>query len=64
MNEFLRSSAAILSPGDGLLRNDHFQMAYVTNDIERACAIFSKRYGSTRVPSVLKASCRKAVTSG
>jgi hypothetical protein len=45
MNEFLRSPAAILSPGDGLLRNDHFQMAYVTNDIERACAIFSKRYG-------------------
>lgn len=34
-----------LAPGQGLFRNDHFQMAYVTNDIERACALFSERYG-------------------
>lgn len=33
------------SPGKGLLRAEHFQVAYVTNDIERACEIFRNRYG-------------------
>lgn len=29
----------------GLLRKDQFQVAYVTNDLERACGLFSQRYG-------------------
>ena len=32
-------------PGDGLLRNDFFQIAYATNDIDRACTLFGERYG-------------------
>jgi hypothetical protein len=28
-----------------LLRNDHFQVAYATNDIDRACAIFRDQFG-------------------
>lgn len=31
--------------GAGLFRNDHFQMAYATTDIERAKALFAERYG-------------------
>ncbi len=31
--------------GAGLFRNDHFQMAYATTDMDRAIAIFSERYG-------------------
>lgn len=32
-------------PRDGLLCGEHVQVAYVTNDIDRACAVFSERYG-------------------
>ena len=32
-------------PGAGLYRNDLFQIAYVTNDIERALNVFADRYG-------------------
>jgi hypothetical protein len=41
---FKRPPAAV-SPGNGLFRNDHVQVAYATNDIERACGVFQKRYG-------------------
>jgi len=34
-----------LSPGDGVLRNDFFQIAYATSDIDRACTLFGERYG-------------------
>ena len=34
-----------VSSGSGLFRNDHFQLAYATNDIERALTLFSDRYG-------------------
>jgi hypothetical protein len=36
---------ATCNPAAGLLRSDHFQMAYATNDIERARALFQDRYG-------------------
>jgi extradiol dioxygenase family protein len=36
---------SILAPGNGLLRNDCFQVAYATNDIERACSVFAQRFG-------------------
>lgn len=33
------------SPRNGLLCGEHVQIAYVTNDLDRACAIFCDRYG-------------------
>lgn len=45
MHEFVRRPRATLSPGSGLLRYDHFQVAYATNDIDRACNLFSERFG-------------------
>jgi hypothetical protein len=45
MSSVVKRPPKTLKPGDGLLRNDHFQLAYVTNDLDRARAIFSERYG-------------------
>jgi hypothetical protein len=45
MIEFMKRPRAVFSPGDGLLRNEHFQICYVTNDIARACYIFRDRFG-------------------
>lgn len=45
MRELLRRPGSAFDPAKGLLRNDHFQMAYATNDIGRARDIFSDRYG-------------------
>ena len=45
MIEFMKRPRAVFSPGDGLLRNEHFQICYVTNDIDRACDIFRDRFG-------------------
>ncbi len=45
MTSLLRRPATTFSPGRGLFRNDHFQIAYAMTDIERACAVFSDRYG-------------------
>jgi hypothetical protein len=33
------------SGGGGALRHDNFQIGYVTNDMERACAVFAERFG-------------------
>ena len=48
MHEFIKRPAATFPPGRGLLRNDHFQVAYATNDIDRACRIFSNQLGIER----------------
>ena len=45
MKHALSRPAPVYAPGAGLLRNDHFQMAYATTDIDRACALFEQRYG-------------------
>lgn len=45
MKQALSRPAPVYAPGAGLLRNDHFQMAYATTDIDRACALFGERYG-------------------
>jgi hypothetical protein len=45
MTETLGRPAAKFGPGAGLFRNDLFQIAYVTNDIERALKVFADRYG-------------------
>lgn len=36
---------SIFDPSKGLLRAEHFQMAYATNDIDRACSVFRERFG-------------------
>lgn len=33
------------APLNGIFRCEYFQTAYVTNDLERACEIFTRRYG-------------------
>jgi hypothetical protein len=45
MTGLVKRPPVVLSPGQGLLRNDQFQMSYVTNDLARAREIFSQRYG-------------------
>jgi hypothetical protein len=45
MTSVVKRPPVILRPGDGLLHNDHCQISYVTNDLDRARAIFSQRYG-------------------
>jgi catechol 2,3-dioxygenase-like lactoylglutathione lyase family enzyme len=45
MNSLVNRPNAILAPGNGLLRNDCFQVAYATNDVERACSVFGQRFG-------------------
>lgn len=34
-----------IAPREGLMRAEHFQVAYVTSDIQRACAVMRERYG-------------------
>jgi hypothetical protein len=43
----LHRPVAVFDPGKSLLHNDHFQIAYVTNDINRAVAVFRHRFGVT-----------------
>jgi len=45
MRTLMKRPAAISDPAAGVLRNDHFQVSYATNDIERARSVFSDRYG-------------------
>ena len=35
----------VYDPGRGLLHNDHFQIGYVTNDVDRAAEVFRTRFG-------------------
>jgi Glyoxalase/Bleomycin resistance protein/Dioxygenase superfamily len=44
----LERPAGTIDPGNGLLLGEHFQVAYVTTDIERACELFSARLGIRR----------------
>ena len=60
MSDVIGRPAAKFGPGAGLYRNDLFQIAYVTNDIERALKVFADRYGvkvlnETNVPGFLQA---------
>jgi hypothetical protein len=45
MESILQRPQAAVAPGAGLLRKDQFQVAYVTNDLDRARKILSERYG-------------------
>lgn len=41
----LQRPVPVYDPAKSLLHNDHFQIAYVTNDIERAAQVFRERFG-------------------
>jgi hypothetical protein len=45
MEYTLKRPAGRIDPGTGLLLAEHFQVAYVTNDIKRACKIFASHLG-------------------
>lgn len=45
MSDVLGRPPTRFGAGEGLYRNDLFQVAYVTNDIERALQVFADRYG-------------------
>ena len=44
----LNRPVPIYDPAKGLLNNEHFQIAYVTNDLDRAVKIFRTRFGVSR----------------
>lgn len=41
----MKRPSGLFNPSEGLLRAEQFQMAYATNDIERARDIFQRRFG-------------------
>ena len=45
MTQLLTREPTDGATASGLLRAEHFQMAYVTNDLDRACALFGDRLG-------------------
>lgn len=45
MEYILKRPAPLCNPSEGLLLAEHFQMAYVTSDIERACRLFGSHLG-------------------
>jgi hypothetical protein len=45
MENRVRRPSAIDDPGGGVLLESHFQVAYVTTDIARACEVLKRRYG-------------------
>ena len=45
MKTLLTRPQTVFGPGAGLFRNDHFQIAYNTTDMDRAIATFSRRFG-------------------
>ena len=45
MTHALRRPQALSNAASGLVRHDHFQVAWNTTDIERAKAIFAERHG-------------------
>lgn len=45
MGCMLKRPDPILAPGAGLVRHELFQVAYATNDMDRACEIFAQSLG-------------------
>ncbi|MCB2060185.1 MAG: hypothetical protein R3E09_08220 [Novosphingobium sp.] len=45
MSDGLCRPVPIYDPGKGLLHNDHYHIAYVTNDVDRAVEVFRDRFG-------------------
>jgi hypothetical protein len=42
------SPPPVYDPAKGLLHSDHFQIGYVTNDLDRAVEVFKTRFGVTK----------------
>lgn len=42
MSDLIRRPAAF---GPGLMRSDHFQIAYATTDMDQACGLFAQQFG-------------------
>lgn len=45
MTGLIKRPDAVFDPSKGLLKNEHFQVAYVTTDLDKACEIFTERFG-------------------
>jgi hypothetical protein len=45
MNGLLKRPVPSYDPARPLLANEHFQICYITNDVDRAVALFAERYG-------------------
>lgn len=45
MSSILKRPAINIAPLGGVFRCEYFQTSYVTNDLTRACEVFSSRYG-------------------
>lgn len=45
MTKIMQRPVPIFAPEKGLLCNDHFQVSYATNDIDRALGVFGDRFG-------------------
>jgi len=52
MGSILKRPETARLPDKGLMRHEHVQIAYVTNDIERAVEVFRKRYGISEFASL------------
>jgi hypothetical protein len=48
LSSLLKRPVPVFDPSKGLLHNEHFQIAYVTNDIDRAVEVFQRRFGVPR----------------
>jgi hypothetical protein len=48
MEYTLKRPGGSVSPEEGLLLAEHFQVAYVTNDLDRACELFGSHLGIRR----------------
>jgi len=44
VNTIMKRPVPVFAPEKGLLNNDHFQVSYATNDIERAIRVFGDRF--------------------
>ncbi len=45
VNGLIQRPDAVFDPAKGLLRNEHFQVAYVTRNLAHACQTFQGRFG-------------------
>jgi hypothetical protein len=71
MKQNLRRPLPVYDPAKGLLYNDHFQIAYVSNDLDRAVGVFRERFGvpafrasDTELPNGAKVGIRSAWIGG
>jgi hypothetical protein len=71
MYKGLERPVPVYDPAKSLLHNEHFQIAYVTNDVDRAVKVFGERFGvktfranDNELPSGTKVCIRAAWIGG